>query len=52
LSNRGAYLYVALSDSTEIDSEFEFTVDLPPEVKIWQRGTTGENGSASESMRL
>jgi PilZ domain len=32
LSNRGAYLYVALSDSTEIDSEFEFTVDLPPEV--------------------
>jgi hypothetical protein len=32
LSNRGAYFYVALSDSAEIDSEFEFTVDLPPEV--------------------
>jgi hypothetical protein len=32
LSNRGAYLYVALSDSTQIDREFEFTVDLPPEV--------------------
>jgi hypothetical protein len=32
LSNRGAYLYVALSDSAPIDSEFEFTVDLPPEV--------------------
>jgi hypothetical protein len=32
LSNQGAYLYVALSDSIEIDREFEFTVDLPPEV--------------------
>ena len=32
LSNRGAYLYVALSESTQIDREFEFTVDLPPEV--------------------
>jgi PilZ domain len=32
LSNRGVYLYVALSDSAEIDREFEFTVDLPPEV--------------------
>jgi hypothetical protein len=32
LSNRGVYLYLSLSDDAEIDQEFEFTVDLPPEV--------------------
>ena len=34
LSNRGVYLYLALTDITQIDSEFEFTVELPPEVTL------------------
>jgi hypothetical protein len=32
LSNRGVYLYLSLVDSAQIESEFEFTVELPPEV--------------------
>jgi hypothetical protein len=34
LSNRGVYLYLALTDNTEIGLEFEFTVDLPPEITL------------------
>lgn len=34
LSNRGVYLYVALTDGTQIDREFEFTVELPPEITL------------------
>jgi hypothetical protein len=34
LSNRGVYFYLALSESKLIDSDFEFLVDLPPEITL------------------
>jgi hypothetical protein len=34
LSNRGVYFYLALADNDQIDKEFEFTVDLPPEITL------------------
>jgi hypothetical protein len=34
LSNRGVYLYVSSTDSAQINREFEFTVELPPEVTL------------------
>ena len=34
LSNRGVYFYLAPSDSPQIDLEFEFMVELPPEVTL------------------
>lgn len=56
LSNRGAFLYVSLADSTQIDKEFEFTVDLPPEVtfatccKIRCRGQAVRTEGAAMSL--
>jgi hypothetical protein len=32
LNNRGAYLFLALADSTQVRGEFDFTVELPPEI--------------------
>jgi hypothetical protein len=34
LSNQGVYFYLALADSTLIDNEFEFVVELPPEITL------------------
>jgi hypothetical protein len=34
LSNRGVYFYLDLIDSNLVDSDFEFTVDLPPEITL------------------
>lgn len=34
LSNRGVYFFLALSDSNLIESDFEFMVDLPPEITL------------------
>jgi hypothetical protein len=34
LSNRGVYFFLALSDSVFIEPDFEFTVDLPPEITL------------------
>jgi hypothetical protein len=32
LSNRGVFLYMDLAESAQIDREFDFTVNLPPEL--------------------
>lgn len=32
LNNRGAYLFMALADSAQVGGEFDFTVELPPEI--------------------
>jgi hypothetical protein len=34
LSNRGVYFYLALADGTQIDGEFEFVIELPPEITL------------------
>jgi|ERR1039458_3593666 hypothetical protein len=34
LSNRGVYFYLALFDCALIDCDFEFIVDLPPEITL------------------
>lgn len=34
LSNRGVYFYLALADNAQIDPEFEFSVELPPEITL------------------
>jgi hypothetical protein len=34
LSNRGVYFYLALTDSALIDRDFEFLLDLPPEITL------------------
>jgi hypothetical protein len=34
LSNRGVYFYLALPDGTQIDREFEFVIELPPEITL------------------
>ena len=34
LSNRGVYFYLAPTDSPQIDLEFEFMVELPPEITL------------------
>lgn len=34
LSNRGVYFYLALAHSTLIDADFEFVVELPPEITL------------------
>lgn len=34
LSNRGVYLYLVLDDPTLIDRDFEFVVELPPEITL------------------
>jgi hypothetical protein len=34
LSNRGVYFYLAPTDSPKIDLEFEFIVELPPEITL------------------
>jgi hypothetical protein len=34
LSNRGAYFYLSSADSAQIDGEFEFIVELPPEITL------------------
>jgi PilZ domain len=34
LSNRGVYFYLALSDCKLIDCDFEFMVELPPEITL------------------
>lgn len=34
LSNRGVYFFLDLADGTLIDNEFEFMVDLPPEITL------------------
>jgi len=37
LSNRGAYFYLAVSHSILIDIDFEFVVELPPEITLSTR---------------
>jgi hypothetical protein len=34
LSNRGVFFYLSLTEDAQIDGEFEFMVDLPPEVTL------------------
>ena len=34
LSNRGVYFYLTLPDSTLIDRDFEFLIDLPSEITL------------------
>ena len=34
LSNRGVYFYLALADNALIDRDFEFMVELPPEITL------------------
>jgi hypothetical protein len=34
LSNRGVYFYLAVCDSLLIEGEFEFVVELPPEITL------------------
>jgi hypothetical protein len=34
LSNRGVYFYLALGDSELVDIDFEFVVELPPEITL------------------
>jgi hypothetical protein len=34
LSNRGVYFYLGLSDGELVDLEFEFVVELPPEITL------------------
>jgi hypothetical protein len=34
LSNRGVYFYLTLADSLLIDGDFDFSVDLPPEITL------------------
>ena len=34
LSNRGVYFYLALSDCKLLDCDFEFVVELPPEITL------------------
>jgi PilZ domain len=34
LSNRGVFFYLPLTGGAQIDHEFEFMVDLPPEVTL------------------
>jgi hypothetical protein len=34
LSNRGVYFYLALADLPFVDSDFEFLVELPPEITL------------------
>jgi len=34
LSNRGVFFYLSQTESAQIDSEFEFMVDLPPEITL------------------
>ena len=34
LSNRGAYFYLAMADSSLLDHDFEFVVELPPEITL------------------
>lgn len=34
LSNRGAYFYLAMTQSKRMDLDFEFTVELPPEITL------------------
>jgi hypothetical protein len=37
LSNRGAYFYLSSADSSLIDPEFDFRVELPPEITLSTR---------------
>ncbi len=37
LSNRGVYFYLALADSAMIDQDFEFLIDMPPEITLSTR---------------
>ena len=37
LSNRGVYFYLALADSAMIDRDFEFLIDMPPEITLSTR---------------
>jgi hypothetical protein len=56
LSNRGVFFYLALSDSKLIDRDFEFMVELPPEItlstwcKIRCQGRVVRTEKSSESM--
>ena len=34
LSNRGVYFYLALADSISIDHDFDFLIELPPEITL------------------
>jgi len=34
LSNRGVFFYLSLTENTQIDGDFAFMVDLPPEVTL------------------
>jgi hypothetical protein len=34
LSNRGVYFYLALADSIPIDRDFDFLIELPPEITL------------------
>ena len=37
LSNRGVYFYLAFADSAMIDRDFEFLIDMPPEITLSTR---------------
>ena len=37
LSNRGVYFYLDLADSALIDRDFEFVLELPPEITLSTR---------------
>ena len=37
LSNRGVYFYLSLADSAMIDRDFEFLIDMPPEITLSTR---------------
>ena len=56
LSNRGVFFYLAMSDSKLIDQDFEFMVELPPEItlstwcKIRCQGRVVRTEKSSESM--
>lgn len=54
LSNRGVFFNLSLTEDTQIDGEFEFMVDLPPEVTLSGSGANGPASSvtvASEELR-
>lgn len=55
LSNRGVYFYLAPADSPQIDLEFEFMVELPPEITLssfCQIRCKGRTVRAEESLDL
>jgi hypothetical protein len=56
LSNRGVYFYLALSDGELVNMDFEFVVELPPEItlssccRIRCRGRVVRKEKAADNM--